>query len=347
VPEKFRQTGQVREMGQPVPESKSGLSAQAASPLGRVPLHQGLAGLIASLKLPQDSLSRSIVAFSRFFSLPLRPNLMGSLRKEALGHPVVIREAAALVAAAVTDKGLKLNAGALGEYAAALEGCGQEMEWAGERIHGAGAETGKDGRNGEPGGETGGSGGHSGTGSHDASGGSREKDGTYRKTTADTISPEEIQRQVLQVLRERPLLDLINRMPGKDGRRWVVIPLVFCRAGIEFAVSLRLLYRAPMSPVTPEPDPECLSVDIRVRPAGSGGSEEKQKKGGRRWLITMERDGKVSLSLYSAAGMSLEGLGESLAADLGLSAARVTVREEVLLFADSREDPLRTVYEEV
>ena len=81
-----------------------------------------LSNLLSSLKLPQDNLSRSIIAFSRFFSLPLESKLLHSIRSSALSAGVPHREAAALAQAAVSDKGLKLDKKALGEYAAAIGG---------------------------------------------------------------------------------------------------------------------------------------------------------------------------------------------------------------------------------
>jgi hypothetical protein len=36
-------------------------------------------------------------------------------------------------------------------------------------------------------------------------------------------------------------LDLLNRLPGKNGQRWIVFPFTFISGGVAFEVSLRIL----------------------------------------------------------------------------------------------------------
>ena len=79
----------------------------------------------ASLGFPSDTLSTSLLAFLRMFSLS--PGMLGELRKETLAHlktaapkdkkEKAVLESKALAAVAAFDKGLKLNPAALERYA--------------------------------------------------------------------------------------------------------------------------------------------------------------------------------------------------------------------------------------
>jgi hypothetical protein len=291
-----------------------------------------LSALLASLKLPQDNLSRSIIAFARFFSLPLEPKVLNALRREALSQPS--REASALGAAAAADKGLELPAGILKEYAAAIEG-----DWLPEEKDPENSDGGAGGNNPEP--EK-----RDSYPDQPERQGSEGSGGNYRNTGGQAGnetqgSPEEVQFQVKEVLENKPLLDFINRIPGKNFR-WVVLPFAFSKGGVEFTVSLRLL----LGPQTNER----LCADIKVtRP------KEKQ----RRWLITLEKpDFHSKFALQAEISLFFDGepcnftenekqaLKTRLAEALELPLDRVTVQLKPL-FTDSREDLLRQVDEEV
>jgi hypothetical protein len=308
-----------------------------------------LSGLLASLKMPQDNLSRSVIAFARFFNLPLEPKTLTTLRREALNQP--LREASALGAAAAADKGLELPAGALKEYAAAINGNREFGLW---QPEGNPEEAGKNSGEGGPGGGSGDSGNPQGEAPNDGAsmGGGRggfsgEKD---RDRDADPALPPlaDIQTGIKAMLAEKPVLDLINRIPGKNGRQWVVLPFSFNQGGVEFTVSLRLLlgWNAPGA--------ERLCADIKVsRP-------EKEQK---RWIITLEKqeraqqdsigDLQAEISVFSGdrpgnfTNNEEKRLERELAQALGLPLDKVTAKTETRLFNDSREDLLRPVDEEV
>jgi hypothetical protein len=300
-----------------------------------------LSGLLASLKLPQDNLSRSVIAFARFFSLPLEPKILTTLRRDALNQP--LREASALGAAAAADKGLELPAAVLKEYAAAIEGNKEFGLW--QLLEGIPEEGRKDSGEGGPGnggqhpqGETP----EGGTGQGSFGEKKRERD-------ADSVFPAvpDIQTGIKAMLAEKPVLDFINRIPGKDFQ-WVVLPFSFNQEGVEFTVSLRLLLgRNP-----PGALPERLCADIKVS------QPEKEQ---RRWIITLEKQERMQENEGLQAEVSVfagdrpinftnnakRRLEAALAEALGLPLDKVTAKTAKQLFDDSREDLLRPVDEEV
>jgi hypothetical protein len=127
---------------------------------GPVPQAPLILSLLGKLGLPPDGLNTAIVTFMRLFSLPIDKASVEALKKEALGALLQAKkgkgapqgrelpEAAALAAAAAHDKDAPLSAGELAEYAAWLEGGGQEKR-GGERgkrfFEGLNRRQGKDG----------------------------------------------------------------------------------------------------------------------------------------------------------------------------------------------------------
>jgi hypothetical protein len=224
---------------------RAGLADRAPAPV-----HTSLLNLAAALGLPRDKLSVSILSFLRFFSLPLDSASAAQIRSRVLesgadpksqdlkgpdraktaadkaagkadsGQGVVqrgaeallrSREALSLAGAAFLDKGLQPGREALEKYAEAID--------PGRRRHpensagngGEGANHGKGG-NSE----------HSDAGSPENRNGSGVPDGDLlrRRTAAGD-----------------PLLDLVNRLPGRDGRRWIVIPFEW----EQYSATLRIL----------------------------------------------------------------------------------------------------------
>jgi len=145
------------------------------------------------LGLPLDSLSVSLIAFFRFFSLSPDPSLLRTLRREILSSqktssPGTAKGKAALEAKALAlvsafDKGVELSKDALERYAGYFE----------PRVFSQG-EDGKD---------------------------AEKKD---------------------------DLLDIMNSLPGKNGRYWKLIPFKIDVGGTELEVFLRLLKREPLCP---------------------------------------------------------------------------------------------------
>jgi hypothetical protein len=310
-----------------------------------------LSGLLSSLKLPQDSLSRSIIAFARFFSLPLEPKLLASIRRDALGAKQGVgREASALGAAAATDKGIKLGEKALGEYATAIEGSlksfiREEQGHSPVQPENHDSEDPQDQDS------------PAGDGSEDNKNNGSLRDNRHRDqkkknpSSLNDVPPaannKEIQGHILDILQKRPLLDLINRIPGKNGQ-WIVVPFSFCENGYEFSVALRIFIHVDsLLSVAGSLVFERLYADIKVTRL-----DWEQ----RHWLVLLEntgRDKRAELSVSSSSGpwnfspWEKKRVRQELAAALGIPFDKVSIVEAPPLFADSRDDILSSVDEEV
>lgn len=227
-----------------------------------------------------------------------------------------------MAAASAASKGLALESRALTEYAAAIEGSGGDGG-----AHDQTADSG-----------SGGSGGNgSGSGSeHDGAAGSGA-DGRRRGGTDET-KPDAggIRRGVSGILERKPLLDFINRIPGKSGR-WVVLPFSCSNNnGIELAVSFRILIDTVSK----------FAADIKV--SGSGAA--------RRWFFLL--DGITESGNFSGCraelsaeppltGKARRDLADLCAGLFGIRPGRVAVKDGVPPFADARADPLSSIDEEV
>jgi hypothetical protein len=212
----------------------------------------GLKELALALSIPQDKLSSSLLSFIKFFSLPLDSKLIYRLRQEALslkpGSEDALRSGA-FAAAAAAGKGLVLSTEALAKYAAAIAGDG-----------GNGGDTGGawDGADQDGEAETGGNGNR-----REGAGGERKEGGNP--------GPRPGRRLVERIEGGNPLLGILNKLPGKDGRRWVVLPFSFNSGGVDFRVSLRIL----LADTNTIPwKTECLALDVTT--------------GYHRWSFTLE-----------------------------------------------------------
>ncbi|MDR0448667.1 MAG: hypothetical protein LBH07_08355 [Treponema sp.] len=320
---------------------------QGNSPVKQdVPVKTGknLASLLSSLKLPQDSLSQSIITIARFFSLPLEPKLLNALRREVLeqaksGKP--IREAPVLGAAAAADKGIKLGEKVLAEYCAAIEGSIKCFK------KDSSSQTGrpqtsegqiKDRENQEHGQ------GNQETGTK-ADSGSRQD--TKFRDESRTTEPkhfwnkaQDLQKKIEEILEERPLLDFINRIPGKN-KQWIVVPFSFIEHDLEITVSLRILLNKN----------HVLTAGINVSRPGQNP---------RNWLITVENiNGQPTLLPESHAELGFFPEPErythsnkikmvkDLAKILGLPLKNVQINDRVSLFDDLKKDIFCPIDEEV
>jgi hypothetical protein len=224
----------------PPPGSSALPSAKPATPLS-------VAALVAGAGLPSDKLSASVVAFARFFSLPLKPELLTAIRRQglatakmptpqaeaktpaaaqpspapqlakaatppaalALTEPNSAREAFSLAAAAAESKGVKLTAGGLEAYAVAVDPDLRERN--------SGGKGGQDRRDENP-------------------------DEAEKKNAGNPpLSAEGLRETVLESAEKNDLLAVMNRLPGKDGRRWIVLPFTYNSCGKELSVSMRVL----------------------------------------------------------------------------------------------------------
>ncbi|MDR1249701.1 MAG: hypothetical protein LBK63_10395 [Treponema sp.] len=182
--------------------------------------------LALSLGLPRDTLSAALLSLAKFFSLPLDAKLIRQLRRQALSLPVpeppspegarvparpnlplagTIRSAA-LAAAAAAGKGVALSPEALGGYAAALA--------AGLAVNL------RDETEDEPGTEG----------------------GDMPEGPKDGPPPFDDSHVLVEGIEGRlPLLGVLNRIPGKDGRRWIALPFSFRSGDLDYHVSLRIV----------------------------------------------------------------------------------------------------------
>ena len=348
-----------------------------------------LTNLLSSLKLPQDNLSRSIISFVRFFSLPLEPKLLNTLRREALGPKTAGREAAALGAAAAADKGLRLGEKTLNEYAAAIEGSikcfikeNTTESPANRRINDPVRQNPEheqeNQKEQEPENQEAGTGEERDSQSNDTGGHFRDDPPPKRSVFLTNRPAEEpgrpveklqlqdknpnLQRQITEILKDRPLLDLINRIPGKNGH-WIVIPFSFCQESLEFTISLRIFLNKALPLSVEIPVPERLAVDIKIARLNHAAFSENARETERCWQISLERqkkgqdsamllsESRVEMSIFPPLNKRLPAdekyIKKELAKTLGLSPDRILIKDKPPLFTDSRDYLLRSIDEKV
>ena len=185
-----------------------------------------------------DRLSSAILSFARFFSLSLKPETTATIRRQVFAsmptqpqpdHAKAAttdaapeaaakhREALSLAAAAALGKGVELSPKALEAYAAAIDPTFPDRR-------GSGGQGRRDGRRD--------------TRTSPAEGQTGEKPAAPPLTSP--ITAADLREAVLKSAAEDPVLATLNRLPGKNGRRWIVLPFAFGKDG-EFHVSMRVL----------------------------------------------------------------------------------------------------------
>jgi hypothetical protein len=327
--------------------------------------------LLTSLKFPGGELSASILSFAKFFSLPLDGPSLGKVRRRALSGPdrrpgnasppasgFQFREALALAALASAAKGLELNSEALAAYARALlhgqvppedrnagtdDPAGRATGKAGDSgkteappaegpVEAAGVDApGDEGSGaGNFGGEEGGSGGKGTPG--EAGGAFGEKDTEGGEIRGD--DPAAGIRE-LALAAQEPLLDILNRLPGKDGKRWIVLP--FSLEGLD--ICLRVLLAGSRA--------ELMGLDLRdgegvwrfiFRPGDPSSGEQKTGQSFP-WFL--------EICQSPASGDDRTGILErELPEFLGIPAGMLRIRWAPV-FADSRDWILPSINEEV
>jgi len=196
-----------------------------ASVIPAVP--KSAASLAAATGLPSDKLSASIVSFARFFSLPLKPQLLADIRRQALapqmtaqttqaasanasaanpavsGELVKTREGISLAAAAAESKGTELTAKGLESYAEAVDPDLQRRRKNDDEQR-------------------------------------RRRDKDQNEQT-NVITAGGVKKTALEQTEQNPVLDILNRLQGKNGGRWIVLPFDFCEGDREYFVSMRIL----------------------------------------------------------------------------------------------------------
>jgi len=229
--------------------------------------------LAAAAGLPQDKLSASIVTFARFFSLPLKPEMLSAIRRQSFppqnappsasqqisaaspeakdtsgSMAAKMREALSLSAAAAESKGVELAPKALEAYAQAVDPELQKRQNSGEQ---------KKRR--------------------------RDKDQNEKLKTTPITAPA-LEKTVLQSVQNNPLLTILNKLPGKNGQRWIVLPFDFPQDDPEYRVSMRILLDEQTSNRA-----ACMALDIA-----------ENADTGRRWMFMLEsaNEKPVRLTCY-------------------------------------------------
>jgi hypothetical protein len=229
--------------------------------------------LALSLGLPRDALTASLLSLAKFFSLPLDTKLLLRLRQQALSlgatkppenqgpekqdQPLAHQlRSAAFAAAAAAGKGVTLSPEALGSYAAALGSIAAlAVEDRDDRVP-------EDGE--APGGDAGGE-----ETPGDESGSAHRFSEPYKD--GKSAFAEWIEGRL-------PLLGVLNRIPGRDGRRWISLPFSFQSGGIDFKVSLRIVladtnsipWKAELMALDIKTSQRCWSFMLENAPAAEG-----------------------------------------------------------------------------
>jgi hypothetical protein len=213
--------------------------------------------------LPADKLSAGIVSFARFFSLPLKPELMASIRRQSLSPetPAPGRETLSLAVAAAESKGVELRPKGLEWFASAIN-----PEWQQQDSE------------------------------------ERERRDRRHKKHGQENPPPQTRPLSADGLKKMALesaesaLALLNKLPGKNGQHWMVFPFSFDEAGREFRVSLRILLSADKQPPN---NVIRMALDI-AESAVFSEAAQKSDETGRRWLFVMNlaQGPRSKLSVY-------------------------------------------------
>lgn len=190
-----------------------------------------LRALIQSLGLPQDALSSSLISFFKFFSLPLDAQIFQQIRREVLAsksfdlHKPLkgkTADSTALAASAAFNKGVNLSEEALHEYAAAIDPAEHRAEHQNEH-RGAHED-------------------HGGMSFHQSA--QEKHQGHQQKRNTEeqnTPQPEDIKNVMNEIDAGDTLLRYLNKIPGKNGQKWIVLPFHFMSGAADFGVTLRIL----------------------------------------------------------------------------------------------------------
>jgi hypothetical protein len=129
-----------------------------------------------------------------------------------------------------------------------------------------------------------------------------------------------VKERAMETAEQFPLLRLLNRIPGKDGRRWIILPFSFTKGEREYGASLRIML---------EGDRCRMALDM---------TEGQNGEILRRWLFVMEgAPGEVpALSVGLRPGRreaELRSLKKGLAACLELPKDHIQIKN-----ADNKMD---------
>jgi hypothetical protein len=263
---------------------------------------------LAALSLPQDRLSAVIIELARFFSLPLELGLLTRIRRETRsGNEQTAKpETLSLAVTAAADKGVKLSAAALKKYAQALS-----LDHEGENVP-------KDENKPE-------------TNSRDVN-----------SLVKDTAKLKDF---ILQTADQNPLLRLLNRLPGRNGQRWLALPFQFTGQGVEYRACLKILLDGTST--TARGQTSLMALEIaKIYTDNSPQSGLLQ----RQLFIMDSRNGRnPRLRIYRSDTGDEKSFVSELSKRLEIPSERITVQNYVNIFpleADNLNGELFSVNEE-
>jgi hypothetical protein len=228
------------------------------------------------------------------------PALAGDDAVEA-GTVFKNREALSLAASAAEGKGVELHAKSLETYAQAID---PESRWHGDQ----GDKREKRDKNNDD---------------NDSK--------SFLKNGA--MSAGSLEKTALEGAETDPLLAILNRLPEKDGKRWIVLPFDFSDNGREFKASLRIL----LEPGKTGNRAACMALDIAIRNTIENGGTEKRR------LFVLEPANRLSIYLQpEITPVQQTGLVRDLSALLEIAPERIFIKTltESFPFEGSCEDGL-------
>jgi len=231
----------------PNPSDGKGVNA-GANATAQTPQTWTLNQIALKLGFPQDQISRAILVFARFFSIPATPALLGlrellfsskgkTLPQSDVGKGIdagalkstLPSESKIMALVSAMDKGVSLSPEALERYSRFFnlpepqaDGKGNDADGRGMDSGGKGSEAGHGGNN---------------------SGGENSSNRKSGKERDSPPGPHELQALAEEEAEKDSLLDFMNRLPGENGQYWKIFPFKLSIKGIEFQIIIRSLKR--------------------------------------------------------------------------------------------------------
>jgi len=258
--------------------------------------------LSATLGLPQDKLSSSIISFAKFFSLPLKPQLLTELRRYALAPPSQTanhyssaataatakpalanataaentnasfateksRQALSLSAAAAESKGVELTPKGLESYAQAIDPDSRRHDEDRQRRRRNREQDEQEEKN--------------------SLKTESVKKPQYGEASSTQLTADSLKKMFFENEKQNPLLEILNRLPCKNRQRWIALPFNFEEGDKNYNVSMRVLLDDERS----SNRAVCMALDIL---------ESAETAPDRRWLFVTEsaNDKPMRVSVY-------------------------------------------------
>jgi hypothetical protein len=155
-----------------------------------------------------------------------------------------------------------------------------------------------------------------------------------------------LKEKILASGEANPLLDLLNRLAGKNGQRWIVLPFHFVEAEALYRISLKILLNPDQSAGHLILD--ILKTGVESRPCPAGQDECR-----RLFVMDRAKGEKTRLGVYlwpPIPQKDRQSLASGLAACLGLARECIFVqntRESFPFVEHNPEDILPSINEEV